>query len=474
MNKIPYIITKINEPVIHSLGKFKNPLLLFEKIKHLPYPVFLDSSLPHKTRGRYSFMSAEPYIIMKHQNNKTIIFNDNFKEIIYESPFNTLNKLLLEHTNDSNKTNFPKEFQGGAIGFFSYDTGRLLENIPSIAKNDQNIPEILLGFYNWLIIHDNQTYDTFITSTGTPNKTLRTANFQLNKILNLLKTVQIPKNHDSFNYKVGAFKSNFTKTNYINAINKIKDYLKAGDAYQVNLSQRFESIFDGNPWSLYLDIRKKNPTNFSAFLDFPEITILSISPEQFIKINNAYIESRPIKGTKIRSNLPDIDSKIAERLFQSKKDRAENLMIVDLIRNDLAKICIPGTIKVPELFSLEKTSSVWHLVSSVIGQLRQDALISNVLEAVLPGGSITGTPKIRSMEIIEELEPVRRNLYCGTITFIPDNRTLNSNIAIRTITIQKEKLYLSLGGGITFESNPEHEYDETIAKGKSILSSIQL
>ena len=474
MNKIPYIITKINEPIIHSLGKLKNPLSLFEKIKHLPYPVFLDSSLPHKTRGRYSFISADPYIIMKHQNNKTIIFNDNFKEIKYESPFNTLNKLLLEHTNNLNKTNYPKEFQGGAIGFFSYDTGRLLENIPSIAKNDQNLPEILLGFYNWLIIHDNETYDTFITSTGAPNKTLRAANFQLNKILNLLKTNQVAQNQELFNYKIGPFKSNFTKTNYINSINKIKDYLQAGDAYQVNLSQRFESIFDGDPWSLYLAIRKQNPTNFSAFLDFPEITILSISPEQFMKINNDHIESRPIKGTKIRSNVPDIDSEIAKTLFQSKKDRAENLMIVDLIRNDLAKICIPGTIKVPELFSLEKTSSVWHLVSSVIGQLRKDASISNVLEAAIPGGSITGTPKIRSMQIIEELEPVRRNLYCGTITFIPDNKTLNSSIAIRTITIQKEKLYLSLGGGITFESNPEDEYNETIAKGKSILESIQL
>ena len=205
MNKIPYIITKINEPIIHSLGKLKNPLSLFEKIKHLPYPVFLDSSLPHKTRGRYSFISADPYIIMKHQNNKTIIFNDNFKEIKYESPFNTLNKLLLEHTNNLNKTNYPKEFQGGAIGFFSYDTGRLLENIPSIAKNDQNLPEILLGFYNWLIIHDNETYDTFITSTGAPNKTLRAANFQLNKILNLLKTNQVAQNQELFNYKIGPF-----------------------------------------------------------------------------------------------------------------------------------------------------------------------------------------------------------------------------------------------------------------------------
>ena len=273
-------------------------------------------------------------------------------------------------------------------------------------------------------------------------------------------------------HQTSSLSSTFSRTEYHSAVNKIKEYLHSGDTYQVNISHRFECEFTGDEWNLYKNLREDNPAPFGAYLKFPMVQILSSSPEQFLSLDGTFIETRPIKGTNPRGETQEIDAQMARDLFNSNKDRAENIMIVDLLRNDLGKVCTIGSVKVPSLFSLEAHPTVWHLVSTITGSLAPKNTVVDLIRATFPGGSITGTPKIRAMEIIEEIEPVRRQVYCGSIGYISFTGNMKTNIAIRTIVIKNGHIYLPVGGGIVADSDPETEYQETLDKAKGILRTL--
>ncbi|MBI2865704.1 MAG: aminodeoxychorismate synthase component I [Chloroflexi bacterium] len=269
------------------------------------------------------------------------------------------------------------------------------------------------------------------------------------------------------------FSSNFTKEGYIRAIETAKEYIAAGEIYQVNLSHRFETELAVHPWQLYARLRQVNPAPFAAYLGFDDLTVVSASPEQFLKVEGSDVETRPIKGTRPRGKTPAEDRALAADLLASAKDRAENVMIVDLLRNDIGRVCRVGSVHVPELVVIEEYPTVFHLVSTVAGELdsRYDAV--DLLRACFPGGSVTGCPKIRSMEIIDELEPTQRGVYCGAIGYLSFDGSLNTNIVIRTLTVKNGRAYFQVGGAIVADSDPEAEYQETLDKAYASMLALQ-
>jgi para-aminobenzoate synthetase component 1 len=269
-------------------------------------------------------------------------------------------------------------------------------------------------------------------------------------------------------------RSSFTHRGYVDAVSRVREYIFAGDIFQANLSQRLEAPLRESPWSLYRRLRVQNRAPFAAYLDFPEAVVISASPERFLLVNeHGQVETRPIKGTRPRGLGPEHDAALGVALTASAKDRAENLMIVDLMRNDLSRVCSPGTVKVPELFALERYATVHHLVSTVVGTLAPGADALDLLRAAFPGGSITGAPKIRAMEIIAELEPSPRGVYCGSIGYWSVTGALDMNIAIRTAVVQGGRVYFSAGGGIVADSDPEQEYRETLDKARGMIEALE-
>jgi para-aminobenzoate synthetase component 1 len=268
-------------------------------------------------------------------------------------------------------------------------------------------------------------------------------------------------------------RSSFTHAGYLDAIARVREYILAGDIYQANLSQRLEAPLRESTWELYLRLRAQNPAPFAAFLDFPAATVLSASPERFLRVDvDGAVETRPIKGTRPRGVGPEHDAALGLALSESAKDRAENLMIVDLLRNDLSRVCSPGTVRVPELFALERHPTVHHLVSTVVGTLAPGTDALDLLRAAFPGGSITGAPKVRAMEIIAELEPSRRGVYCGSVGYWSVTGELDTSIAIRTFVALDGRVYFSAGGGIVADSDPEQEYRETLDKARALIDAL--
>ena len=267
--------------------------------------------------------------------------------------------------------------------------------------------------------------------------------------------------------------SSFTHRAYLDAISQLRDYILAGDIFQANLSQRFEAALSEPTWSLYRRLRTQNPAPFAAYLDYPDVVVISASPERFLRVDEAgHVETRPIKGTRPRGVTPEHDAALGAALVESAKDRAENLMIVDLMRNDLSRVCAPGTVRVSELFALERHATVHHLVSTVIGDLAAGSDGLDLLRATFPGGSITGAPKLRAMELIAELEPSQRGVYCGSIGYCSVTGALDMSIAIRTAVALRNRVYFSAGGGIVADSDPEQEYRETLDKARSLIDAL--
>jgi para-aminobenzoate synthetase component 1 len=272
-----------------------------------------------------------------------------------------------------------------------------------------------------------------------------------------------------------ALRSSFTHRGYLDAVARVREYIVAGDIFQANLSQRFEAPLPDSPWAFYRRLRTRNAAPFAAYLDFPEATVLSASPERFLRVDAAgCVETRPIKGTRPRGHGPEHDAALGQALVESAKDRAENLMIVDLMRNDLSRVCAPGTVRVPELFALERYATVHHLVSTVVGELTPGADALTLLRAAFPGGSITGAPKVRAMEIIAELEPSQRGVYCGAVGYCSVTGELDTSIAIRTAVALDDHVYFSAGGGIVADSDPEQEYRETLDKARGVIGALEV
>ena len=418
----------------------------------------LDGAMDPKKLGRYSFISSNPFKKIKTKDSQT-------------NPLDLLQEELKYHQGE-NDTHLP--FVGGAVGYLSYDLGNYMEKLPQIAKDDMGVYDLYFGFYNWVVVVDHLEDKTYI---ATPNLDRKKEESLIDEIESRIKySEQKGIDHicyESKNIKPIKLTSNFTKQEFENAVQKVRDYIRSGDIYQANLTQRFSGQTTLSSYELYRDLRRFSPAPFGAFLNFDKFHILSNSPERFIKCIDRKLETRPIKGTRPRGKDEAEDLKLREELVNSEKDRAELLMIVDLERNDLSRVSKVGSVKVPELFVIEPYANVNHLVSTVVGTLKDDYSVVDVIKATFPGGSITGAPKIRSMEIIEELEPTKRNVYTGSIGYIGFDGNMDLNIAIRTIVKQDENVYFQVGGGMTWGSNPSDEYQETLDKAASIMKALR-
>ena len=375
------------------------------------------------------------------RNSVTLEWAEGNTERLKANPFVVLKDLLKRFKTKAVKAGAP--FIAGAVGYFGYDMKDLLEKLPDIAKDDIGLADCIIGFYDKIAVYNSRRCNTGSCNTGSCDR-----------------------------FNAPELRSNFTKEAYIKTVNRAKEYIKKGDIYQVNLSQRFESRLDMEPYELYLRLRDFSPAPFSSYLNFGDCAVISSSPERFLMKQGSYIETRPIKGTRPRSKDPMMDGFNRNELVKSYKDRAEHIMIVDLERNDLGRICEYGSVKPTEFIALERYPNVFHLVSTISGKLRKDIDPIDCLTATFPGGSITGAPKIRSMEIIEELEPVKRGIYTGAIGYISFDGNMDTSIAIRTMLVKGKKLYFQAGGGIVADSDPESEYAETLDKARGMLQAI--
>jgi para-aminobenzoate synthetase component 1 len=436
---------------LHELPYQADPIPRLESVRALGAPVLLDSADRRNQLGRYSILCAGPLL-----------------QIIDDQPAAQVQQHLRAALQQLGPARWPGDlrlpFGAGLVGYLAYDYGRQLESLPCLARHDIALPDLSFGLYDWSVVSDHQLQRCWLVC----HPQVPSAREQA--LLRQLDSNAAPRQAFSL---CEPFAAEQGKAQYAEAFARVQDYIHAGDCYQINLAQRFSSRYQGDPLSAYCALRERSPTPFSAYLEMAGGTLLSLSPERFIEVQNGRVETRPIKGTRPRGSSPQQDQALAEELQRCEKDRAENLMIVDLLRNDLGRSCEPGSIRVPELFSLESYPNVHHLVSSITGRLRSDSDTIDLLMRAFPGGSITGAPKIRAMQINEELEPVRRSLYCGSVGYLGCEGQMDFNIAIRSLVCHEGSIYCWGGGGVVADSELDAEYQETLTKVGNLLDALQ-
>jgi para-aminobenzoate synthetase component 1 len=452
-----------------------DPADVFRAFLGEPYPVLLDSAVDSPAGGwggGYSFLSADPFLVLKSRGREVWVEAGNRRRPMGSDPFSALRHLLTAYATPP-LPDLPL-FQGGVIGYLGYDLAQHLERLPSRSRDDLALPEMCLAFYDWSLVHQRSSGRAWIVVTGLPHRDQQAAAQRLEWALARLRGLETEEEPAAAPRASAGetLRSNFGREQYLAAVGRAKAYLAAGDIYQVNLSQRFHGPLREEPWQLYRRLRRVNPAPFAAYLGFPELTVVSASPEEFLWVRGSQVRTRPIKGTHPRGLTPAQDRELALSLMESPKNRAENLMIVDLVRSDLGRVCRIGSVRVPRMFELEAHPTVFHLVSSVTGELDQGRDAVDLLRASFPGGSVTGAPKIRAMEIIDELEPHRRGVYCGAIGIIDFAGNLHLNMAIRTVVLVGDSFYLHVGGAIVADSDPADEYEETLHKGRGVLRAL--
>lgn len=446
-----------------------SPSVLFSLIEEQSWAMWLDSCNSNHVDSHFDIMVWQPIASVVTESNVTTItdFGKNTQTRSDDDPL-----ALLEHTQQTalekfsiDKGNLP--FYGGSLGYFAYDLGRCFETLPAEAIRDINMPEMAVGIYDKAIIFNRKEQCYYLVC---PEQQRTTLTEQLELLLS-----QKNQSESALSFKLTTpWQTNISKLEYHQKFDQIQQYLLSGDCYQINLTQRFSARYKGNEFLAYLALRENNKAPFSAFMRIEDIAILSVSPERFLKLTDNKVQSKPIKGTQVRSSDLIQDKKNAEQLLNSEKDRAENLMIVDLLRNDISRVCQAGTVKVPKLFTIESFPAVHHLVSTVEGVLSPQYSAHDLLRAAFPGGSITGAPKIRAMEIIDELEPQRRAIYCGSIGYISACGNMDTSITIRTLACTDEMIHCWAGGGIVADSQVDSEYQESLDKVNKILPILAL
>lgn len=456
---------------------------LFERIKNLPYSFFLDSGLLMPGLARYSFLGASPFAWLKARGSRVFLQKGD-KTLSFEAhPLAVLRSLLQRYAR-SRAANAPAPFTGGAVGYFSYDLGRQLEDIPCLARDDLGWPDLEIGLYSAFIAVDHLAGRVYALADGQPEidpgRRRMRALTQLEELADLFRGLEQDRTGKEVHFRVSprtgdmVLERRFDRRSYCAAVERAREYIAAGDIYVVNLSQRFSLSLTLDPWLLYRRLREINPAPCAAFLNFGKRQVVCASPERFLRVSEGRVETRPIKGTRPRGRTPEEDRNNRQELWNSEKDRAELVMVVDMVRSDLGRACLPGSVKVPELYRLEEYATVFHLVSTVEGKLAPGRDLVDLLAAAFPGGSVTGAPKVRAMEIIEELEPVRRALYTGCIGYLGFDGEADLNMVIRTILCTGGKAYLQVGGGITIDSDPGMEYDETLDKARALVQALGL
>ncbi|MFQ1785421.1 aminodeoxychorismate synthase component I [Aeromonas veronii] len=444
---------------IHHLDHSAELHQLFARLQHQPWAMLLESAGPFGADNSFDIITADPLATLETRGEVTTLrVGVNISEHS-EDPL-----ALLAHTQqqllgelDLCATHLP--FIGGALGLFGYDLGRRFERLPVQAAADIAVPDMAVGIYDWALLRNVATGDWQLVHWGDEAG--------LAKRLAWLEQQQAAP-APAFTL-LGSWQSNMSRAEYGEKFTRIQEYLAAGDCYQINLTQRFSAPYQGDEWQAYCLLASANKAPFSAFIRLPESALLSLSPERFLLLDGRHIETKPIKGTRPRHPDPVTDRQVARELAQADKDRSENLMIVDLLRNDIGRVSRPGSVSVPHLFAVESFPAVHHLVSTIHGELDARWQGVDLLRACFPGGSITGAPKIRAMEIIEELEPQRRNAYCGSIGYLSQHGRMDTSICIRTLIAEAGRLHCWAGGGIIADSDADSEYQETYDKVARIL-----
>lgn len=449
-----------------------------QRLAVLPHLLFLDSASAGSPLGRYSFITADPFAWITARGD---VVTENGRAHRAD-PFRTLAGWLAEFRTERIAELPP--FQGGAAGMFGYDLCHHIEKLPRPRFDDFQVPDLAVGLYDWVLGFDHERARAWLLSTGLPERSQRRAARRMEHVLRLLDHAEekqrrvscaVPSIVRSPQWSVPGLApvtSSFSREEYLATIRRAIEYVHAGDCFQVNIAQRLLAPARADPLELYGRLRERNAAPFAGYFDAGEFVIASASPERFLCVDQGAVQTRPIKGTRPRGRTPEEDAARADELRQSAKDRAENVMIVDLLRNDLGRVCRYGSVHVEALCRLESFRYVHHLVSEVRGQLRPTCDLIDLLRAAFPGGSVTGAPKVRAMEIIAELEPVARGPYCGCLGYLGFDGSMDTNLLIRTFTHGKGWLSFSVGGGIVADSQPEREYDETWHKAEGMLRAI--
>ena len=445
-----------------ELPYYADACYYFDKIHDWPMAVMLDSCHAHQSLGRYDIISAQPFCTLTHHTNHTTININNQSYIRTDDPFELITEYLQPHV--TTRSELP--FSGGAIGFLAYDLAWRLESLPPLNTHPWPCPEMVIAIYDWALVVDHVEKRSSLVAQHRHHTTQHW-------LTQLKKIWQQPLIPPVIKQQTVNLKPNISRTIYDKAFKKIQQHILAGDCYQANLSQRFSGTCKAASWPLYQQMRAVNPAPFAAYLNYHHCRILCLSPEEFIRVQADEVVTKPIKGTRPRHTDPEQDQRLATELQQDAKERAENVMIVDLMRNDLSKNCIANSVQVPQLCQLSSYPAVHHLVSTVTGRLAPHTTPLELLRGCFPGGSITGTPKIRAMEIINEVEQHRRTIYCGSIIAMSFDQTLQSNICIRTLLHQHDQLYCWAGGAIVADSDCNAEYQECYTKIALILRSLQ-
>ncbi len=482
-------------PLVEELVPAPDPVEACARLADLPFVVLLDSATHPDQVGRHTFLTADPATVVRSKGALTQQLDAGRWTRIAADPVAHVGALLEPFAAEP-VAGIPP-FQGGAAGYVGYDWGAQLERVPRTRYDDLAIPDAMLGLYDWVIAWDHQTEQAWVISTGIPEQgparreraarrlafvKERLADRRIGGSADSEGTTSVPSVYPSIRLSAPSYpvpdvpgvRSNFTRAGYLDAAARVIEYVYAGDIFQANLSQRLQAPLAGTPFELYRRLRQRNPAPFAAYLDFGDVVVASSSPERFLRVDDGRrVETRPIKGTRPRGVGPEHDAALALALAESDKDMAENVMIVDLLRNDLSRVCRPGTVRVPELFALEHYQTVHHLVSTVVGELapQRDAL--DLLRAAFPGGSITGAPKVRAMQIIAELEPTQRAVYCGSIGYVSVTGALDTSIVIRTYLVIGRDVYFQVGGGIVADSDPAQEYRETLDKARGLIAALE-
>ncbi len=473
--------------IVPLIVKVKNcqvslPLLL-SLLGHNQPVCLLDSAGGSPQLTEYSFLGTSPLVIFRYKNSKAQIIEKDKSYYLSGNPFRLLRD-LLQGLAPQIKLNLPIPFWGGAMGFLSYDAGRYIEKLPNRAEDDLFLPELYFFFPEILVILDHKNGDVYVVINQLVESDTKiawgAAQEKMDKVCSYLnKAVEKnprackesqPSGHQASNKT--TISSNTTQPEFKEMVEKIKEYIRAGDIYQVNISQRLETPHNDDSFVLYQKLRKVNPSPFASYLNCGDFQLVSSSPERLIMLRDGVAQTRPIAGTRRRGEDCDEDNKLLDDLILDEKERAEHIMLVDLERNDLGRVCQYGSVQVNELMVLEKYSHVIHIVSNVEGKLHGNKDQFDLIRALFPGGTITGCPKVRCMEIIEELEPVRRGPYTGSIGYFGFNGNMDMNIIIRTYVVKDNRVFMQVGAGIVIDSKPAREYFETLSKADALLAAV--
>jgi anthranilate synthase component 1 len=465
-----YQVVPVYQEVVADL---ETPIAAFKKIGGTP-AYLLESVSGGEFLGRYSFIGFDPFLIFRAKGDTVSVAADGREEHFSGSPLRALEKVLAGLKGPSLK-GLPR-FYGGGVGYFGYDLVRHLERLPSCTVDDMGVDDCYLVFTRMVLIFDHTRRRLTVVANTRPQDDPNAA-YQdaVNRIAHTLAALRQPV---ALGWEVQAADPaappavNMRKDEFLDAVRRAKEYIRAGDILQVVLSQRFAQPFAGDPFETYRRLRAINPSPYLFYLNFGDPVIVGSSPEMLIRVEDGIIRTRPIAGTRPRGRDTAEDEALAEELLGDPKERAEHIMLVDLGRNDLGRVCAPGTVQVPEFMTIEKYSHVIHIVSEVQGKLAPGYTALDALAASFPAGTVSGAPKVRAMEIIEELEPTRRGIYAGAVGYFSFSGNLDTCITIRTIVIRNGQAYVQAGAGIVADSDPEREYLETINKAQALLTTL--